>query len=359
MRLFRRIYSYLNCSFLTCSAIFFCVGCDASSEGEFKGEAITPGYTSCAVERESLARCPRPWLPRLVTAPLGGVWTLDLTDQAEVEVGYTQYMSAEAPDEWTDGEEIKFSVLGPLKVFMRGHGDGACAPFIDTVTYRVVDAYSPGVGEVGFEGVDLNSTRLIGWASEIEEQQKGGEVEEQFQIPERALGPANGTPFDVTSLGSGGTLTLRFDPAIADGDGPDFAVFENSFNDTFLELAYVEVSSDGLNFTRIPSAYLGREPIGRFQEHDPELIDGLAGKHRGGYGTPFDLYKLAWSPAVQGGTLDLHDVAYVRLVDVIGDGQSADHFGHPIYDPYPTASSAGFDIDAIGVLHSTQTAPCP
>ena len=347
------------CSSLICSALLYCIGCDASSDGGFKDESTTPGYTSCALDRESLERCPRPWLPRLIAVPLGGVWTLDIADQSEVELGYTRDVNAEAPDEWSRDEVIEFSTLGPLKVFMRGRGGGSCAPFVDAVSYRVVDSYSPGVAEVGFEGIEQGSTRLIGWASGIEDVRYGGEVDPQFQITERALGPANGTPFDVTSLGSGGTLTLRFDPPIADGDGADFAVFENSFNDTFLELAYVEVSSDGVYFTRIPSAYLGRDPIGRFQEHEPDLIDGLAGKHRAGYGTPFDLYSLTWSPEVQRGALDLHHVAYVRLVDIIGDGQSDDHFGRPIYDPYPTASSAGFDIDAIGVLHSAQTAPCP
>ncbi|MFN6048554.1 MAG: T9SS C-terminal target domain-containing protein, partial [Bacteroidota bacterium] len=56
-----------------------------------------------------------------------------------------------------------------------------------------------------------------------------------------AEGPAasNG----VVSLGDGGIATLTFDPPITNGDGFDFAVFENTFLDTFLELAFVEVST--------------------------------------------------------------------------------------------------------------------
>ena len=41
----------------------------------------------------------------------------------------------------------------------------------------------------------------------------------------------------VVSLGEGGTITLRFEPPISDGDGDDFAVFENSVVEGFLELA--------------------------------------------------------------------------------------------------------------------------
>ena len=48
---------------------------------------------------------------------------------------------------------------------------------------------------------------------------------------------------------------------------------------------------------------------------------------------------------------------YVRLIDVVGDGSTFDSFPaayggpHPIYDPYPTTGSSGFDLDAVGVIH--------
>ena len=80
-----------------------------------------------------------------------------------------------------------------------------------------------------------------------------------------ALGPADAydfgtglpstSPTTVVSLGDGGSITLTFAHPLSDGTGPDLAVFENAFNDTFLELAFVEVSSDGANFVRFPAIF--------------------------------------------------------------------------------------------------------
>jgi len=79
---------------------------------------------------------------------------------------------------------------------------------------------------------------------------------------------------------------------------------------------------------------------------------GLAGKYRVGFGGPFDLALLRYRPLVQAGHVDLSRITHVRLVDVVGDGATVDSFGHPIYDPYPTVGSGGFDLEAIGVLHA-------
>jgi len=35
----------------------------------------------------------------------------------------------------------------------------------------------------------------------------------------------------------------------------------------------------------------------------------------------------------------------------VGDGSCTDSFGNVIYDPHPTEGSAGFDLDAVGVLN--------
>ena len=67
----------------------------------------------------------------------------------------------------------------------------------------------------------------------------------------------------MVSLGKGGSITLSFDPPVSNGDGWDFAVFENGFEDTFLELAYVEVSSDGVVFVRFDNASLTPDPVPR------------------------------------------------------------------------------------------------
>jgi len=51
------------------------------------------------------------------------------------------------------------------------------------------------------------------------------------------------------------------------------------------------------------------------------------------------------------GLLDTDNVGWVRIVDIVGDGSYFDTSGDIIYDPYPTTGSAGFDLDAIGVLN--------
>jgi len=139
---------------------------------------------------------------------------------------------------------------------------------------------------------------------------------------------------------------------------------ENSFSNTFLELAFVEVSSNGTDFFRFPNYSFTASPVSGFGNIDPTNIDGLAGKYRQGYGTPFDLDQLS---GIAG--LDVNRVQYVRLIDVVGNGSTFDSYPaayggpHPIYDPYPTSGSSGFDLDAVGVIHyaafSAQTPPVP
>jgi hypothetical protein len=155
----------------------------------------------------------------------------------------------------------------------------------------------------------------------------------------------------VVVLGNGGYLTLTFEPAISDGEGPDFAVFENSFSDTFLELAFVEVSSDGETFVRFDSAYTGQTPLDAFGTQEPTGFYGLAGRYRGGFGTPFDLQTLRMRPEARDGRLDVQNIRWVRIVDVVGDGSARDSFGHPIYDPTPTVRTGGFDLEGVGVLN--------
>ena len=52
--------------------------------------------------------------------------------------------------------------------------------------------------------------------------------------------------------------------------------------------------------------------------------------------------------------LDINQVTHIKIIDVIGDGSSLDTLTTPIYDPYPTYSSSGFDLDAIGVINQSQ-----
>ena len=173
-----------------------------------------------------------------------------------------------------------------------------------------------------------------------------------------ACGVPGGT-MAVVSLGDGGKATLTFRSPIYTGPGPDFAVFENGMSNAqdpsmyFLELAFVEVSSDGVNFFRFPA--VSNVPydtqLGGFACIDPRQIHNLASKYEAMYGTPFDLDEVEDNPL-----LDKNRVTHVRLVDVVGniDPQYAtyDSQGHPVNDPWPTPfNSSGFDLDAVGVIH--------
>ncbi len=198
-----------------------------------------------------------------------------------------------------------------------------------------------------------------------------------YSDPSLALGPVTGDHFDVVSLGdltaaqigSGapvGKVTLHFTdtlhPApIRNLPGADLVVFENGFLDTtndggvFAELAYVEVSSNGIDFARFPSISLTPSAVGSYGALDPTDLFNLAGKHvnnsdDGSWGTPFDLAALANHPLVTAGTLNLNNVRYVRIVDIPGNGSFLDTTAHPIYDSWRTFGTGGFDLEAVGAI---------
>ncbi len=196
----------------------------------------------------------------------------------------------------------------------------------------------------------LDSPRILGWASSVEDVEFGERVEDGWRDVSQALGPAEGRSDAVVSLGEGGSITLAFDPPLVDGKGHDFAVFENGFSEEFLELALVEVSSGGV-FVRFAARSTTPEPVGDYGAVDAAELGGLAGQYRLGLGTPFDLAALRERPEVRDGRLELSSIEAVRLVDVVGDGEQKDCAGHPIYDPYPTRDSAGFDLDGVAALH--------
>ncbi len=209
--------------------------------------------------------------------------------------------------------------------------------------------FAPSADIVGTTAIPMDDPAFVTWAFEVAEYLPGSDVDETWRVPENALGQAQGTSFDIVALGRGGSITLVFDPPIQNGSGWDFAVFENSFRDTFLELAYVEVSSDGQTFIRFDNISLTSDPVPGFGSTDPTDIDGLAGKYRQGFGTPFDLADLEDKTEVIDGLVDLNAVSHVRIADIVGDGTFQDSSAEIIYDPYPTFGSAGFDLDAIGV----------
>ena len=156
--------------------------------------------------------------------------------------------------------------------------------------------------------------------------------------------------------------TVTFASPICNGEGPDFAVFENGFksgSQWFLEIGFCEVSSDGEHFFRFPAitAVQYETQIGGFATMDPAQIHNFAGKYGAFYGTPFDLDEVPDDPL-----LDKNSITHVRIVDVVGciDPQYAtyDSEGHPVNDPWPTPfASSGFDLDAVGVIHDQAHTP--
>ena len=207
----------------------------------------------------------------------------------------------------------------------------------------------------------MNDVSLMGWATGIEVVRGWQDISNpqfglaDFGTPQDALGPAQGgTNWGVVSLGDGGVAILTFEKPIANGPGWDFAVFENSFDGRFLELAFVEVSSDGVNYQRFPAVSLTQTEtqIATFGTLDPTYLYHLAGKYQAGYGTPFDLDQIKdVNPLV-----DVTRITHVRIVDVVGSLNEAycsyDSQGNKINDPWPTPfGTGGFDLDAVGVRY--------
>jgi hypothetical protein len=156
----------------------------------------------------------------------------------------------------------------------------------------------------------------------------------------------------VISLGDGGSVVLGFPQPIINGPGFDFAVFENAFNDSFLELAHVEVSQDGQRYFRFPSLSYSQtgEQTQPFGTTYPDSIHNLAGRFRMPYGTPFDLNDFKDTPDFP------TTINYVKIIDVVGSIDSRwgskDSRGNLINDPWPTNfGSSGFDLDAVGVIN--------
>ena len=217
--------------------------------------------------------------------------------------------------------------------------------------------YAPPVGQIGTTAMFKDSSAFIGWAN------KGKVIRGLQDISTPTSGYANvgdSTNFfgmagttGVVSLGDGGQAILEFENPIMDGIGNDFAVFENSFDDTFLELAFVEVSSDGVHFFRFPAvSYVDTlTQTWSFGLTDATKINNLAGKYKGNYGTPFDLADIANDIL-----LNKQAITHIKIVDVVGCIQNQyctrDVNGNKINDPWPTAfGSSGFDLDALGVIH--------
>ena len=196
--------------------------------------------------------------------------------------------------------------------------------------------YAPPAGEPNSTAIYMDDPNFAAWATGITVQRGYVDISNpskgyaSYGEPENALGKAEGDIYSVVGLGDGGVATLTFEHAIANGPGYDFAVFENSFSDDFLELAFVEVSSDGNNFFRFNSVSLTptNAQVGGFGILDTTNLHNFAGKYRWGYGTPFDLQELKDVNSL----LDVNSITHVRIIDVVGYIQPADFSGDGIVD---------------------------
>ena len=225
--------------------------------------------------------------------------------------------------------------------------------------------HGPFCGAVGTEGcdaIDGHSSSIVAWATGVSVVRGLDDIAVPdgphviYGSESDAVGPIDFTTTTAVSLGDGGSATVTFAHPIRNGEGPDFAVFENSFNDYFLELGFVEVSTDGERFVRFPATSLTQTETQVVSEVDPTFINNLAGKYRVGYGTPFDLEELRDSTGI-----NIDSIVYVRIVDVVGsiDPQYAtyDAYGHIVNDPYPTSDptgnwrSGGFDLTGVAVMY--------
>ncbi|HUJ72659.1 MAG TPA: hypothetical protein VLZ30_10460, partial [Verrucomicrobiae bacterium] len=205
------------------------------------------------------------------------------------------------------------------------------------------------------------------------------------------------------ALGHGSSITLTFGGSIPNHSGWNFAVFNNAFLDNSSALAsrgggtnyvyynsgtnlvpvvrgfnfvwtkpaFVDASSDATNWARFPVTYLNTDVLfqssvpdatNHWLSQDATMMDGLAGKIISQYGTPFSLSVLTNDPKVLSGSVNLNNIRYIRLTDVIGDGSTKDQYGNPIYSPYydgtqvpslvpaPDSSTDGFCLRGVAIL---------
>lgn len=272
-------------------------------------------------------------------------------------------------------------------------------PFVDGRCYTEagVNGY---VGPDGRHAAPTDEDAVINpifqaWAAYVAGYIPAAGVDPLWSDPNKALGPVTGNNLDIVSLGDlkrsqidsnqpPGQITLTFGETIRNGNGCDFAIFENGLisqmntsggsvaGEMFAELGYVEVSSNGQDFARFPAVSLTPGLVGPYGTIQISNIYNLAGKHpnAGGIctGTPFDLEEIVDDPKVISGAVDINNIKYVRIVDIPGSGDFRDEAGrhidpstlpfwahyassHPIYDAWVTFGSGGFDLEAIGVLN--------
>ena len=234
--------------------------------------------------------------------------------------------------------------------------------------------FPPAAGLPGTTAMHADSSAFVAWATgctterglmRIDKPHLGYASfgDDTLVLGRPGAGGAIEIVYDVVSLGDGGMATVTFASPIYNGEGPDFAVFENGFDIDdeydptgvlhFLELAFVEVSSDGENFFRFPAVtnVPSDKQLNGSAGIDPSLIHNFAGKYDQYYGTPFDLDEVE-----DNDLLNKNHVTHVRVIDVVGcikpQYATYDSEGHVVNDPWFTSfDTGGFDLEAVGVIH--------
>ncbi len=267
------------------------------------------------------------------------------------------------------------------------------------------------------QGIQSNDARIVGWATGWlnyiqPDPNSGGYCHnnsgQSDSISNAVLGAPtdftmNGTTKHLLALGHGSSITVTFGGPIPSGPGWNFAVFNNAFlamssalasrgggtnyvyynsgtnlvpvargyNFIWTKLAFVDVSSDDTNWARFPTTYLNTDVLfqatvpdspDHWLSQDATMIDGLAGRTALQYGTPFSLSVLTNNPNVRSGAVNLSNIRYIRLTDVVGDGSTTDQYGNPIYSPYydgtqvptlvaaPDSATDGFCLRGVATL---------
>ena len=224
--------------------------------------------------------------------------------------------------------------------------------------------FAPQAGLAGSTAISKDSSIILEWGTHCYVQQSWMDIADtslgkvSLGDSSSACGYADG---DVVSLGDGGEAIYYLDNPISDATGPDFVLFENGFRSpddsslAYLDLAEVEVSSDGIHFSGFKTVCqldTTLQIAGTGEYMDCRKIHNFAGKYIAGYGTPFDLNEMLVDANV-----DIHSIRYLRVRDAVGTLQNnfarRDANQHIINDPYPTPfPTGGFDLDALGILHT-------
>ncbi|MGF1483230.1 MAG: PEP-CTERM sorting domain-containing protein [Opitutales bacterium] len=265
------------------------------------------------------------------------------------------------------------------------YGSATCAaafdPSLTQVSENAIVRWATGAQDLN-RGLRDQAQPFLGNASQGDITEAIGAADANRNAPPASTG--------TVSLGDFGSITVTFDLPIFDGPGLDFAVFENGADFSpfglSLELAFVEVSSNGTDFFRFESTANDADAVRAFgpfgSRADATGLNNLAGNQvlledsgivLERFGTGFDLTDLS---GITDPLLDLNNITAIRLVDVGGldpevlsaieDANSDPLFtsdevdaltrfdseGNVIIDGAGFSSASnGFDLDAVGALN--------